>query len=249
MSTDSLFEQEVLLTKDGKPRKRKPKSKNEYFTSETEDAVVEYILETDDNKRNRIYQSKLHYAFYKLVENIIHSFKFYYTDVDKIEDLKYELISHILQKIHLYDRSRGKAFSYFGTAVKRYLIDYNKKNYKRLTSQQQIVIGENSFEDDNLIFEDPNQEELNEYEIVENFISTLEIEIFDLFKDDDLRVAIAVLDIFKKRHNLEIFNKKALFIYVKEMVDVKTLTITKVVKVMKNRYYQLLNEKLEKLDL
>jgi hypothetical protein len=102
-------EEEVLLTKKGEVRKRKPKVKNNYFTSETEEAILKYRSTKSLAERNRIYNQDIHYGFYKLVENIIHTFKFYYTEVDNIEDLKYEVISFLLQKLDLYYQSKGKA--------------------------------------------------------------------------------------------------------------------------------------------
>ena len=67
-------------------KKRRPKSKN-YFTQETEDAIVLYNNTVDPKIKSEIYESYIHYPFFKLTENIIHTFKFYYTEVDKIEHL------------------------------------------------------------------------------------------------------------------------------------------------------------------
>jgi hypothetical protein len=128
---EEVVEQNVELTKKGTVRKRKPKKKNTYFTEETEEAILLWRAEEKQYNRDKIYRDKIHYAFYKLAENIIHSFKFYYIDTNSIEDLKYEVISFLLQKINLYDQSKGKAYSYFGTIAKRYLISYNQKNYKK----------------------------------------------------------------------------------------------------------------------
>ena len=112
-------------------RKRKKKTSNVYFTKDTEDAIVEYNHSTDFEERNRIYNERIHYAFFKLTENILHTYKFYYTEVDNIEDLQHEVITFLLSKIHLFDQSKGaKAFSYFGTIAKRYLILSNQKNYE-----------------------------------------------------------------------------------------------------------------------
>ena len=72
----------VELTKDGKPRKRRPKKPIIYFTEDTQKAILEYRKEVDQTKRNQIFNEKIYYAFYKLAENIIHTFKFYYTEVD-----------------------------------------------------------------------------------------------------------------------------------------------------------------------
>ena len=110
-------------------KKRKPKSKN-YFTQETEDSIVLYNTSIDSEFKSKIYKEKIHYAFFKLTENIIHTFKFYHTEVEELEHLQHEIIVFLLSKIHLFDPSRGaKAYSYFGTSVKRWLILYTTKNY------------------------------------------------------------------------------------------------------------------------
>lgn len=242
-------EEEVLLTKKGEPRKRKPKTKNNYFTIETEEAILEYRNTPNQARRNKIYNERIHYGFYKLVENIIHTFKFYYTEVDNIEDLKYEVISFLLQKLDLYDQSKGKAYSYFGTIAKRYLIIYNQKNYKKLVSKADI--GDQS--DDNalvnsIIVKEP-EPELDKLDIVELFIKYVDDNLLDLFeKTEEMKVADAILEIFKKRENIDIFNKKAVFIYVKEMTDCQSNTITKVIKKLKTIYKTILDNYLENHD-
>jgi hypothetical protein len=72
-----------------------PKKKKgvQYFTQETEDAIVRYNKSTDPVEREKIYHRYIHYAFFKLTENIIHTFKFYYTEVENIEDLQHEIIT------------------------------------------------------------------------------------------------------------------------------------------------------------
>jgi hypothetical protein len=249
MEDKNILEEDVLLNKKGEPRKRKPKVKNNYFTTDTEEAILRYRKSTSIAERNRIYNDHIHYGFYKLVENIIHTFKFYYTEVDNIEDLKYEVISFLLQKLDLYDQSKGKAFSYFGTIAKRYLIIYNQKNYKKLVSKAEI--GEQ--QDDNallnsIIVKEP-EPELDKLGVVELFIKYVDDNLLELFdKNDELKIADAILEIFKKRENIDIFNKKAVFIYVKEMADAQSNTITKVIKKLKTIYKQILDNYLENND-
>ena len=72
------------------------RAKANYFTKETEDYINKYNNSTDVTYRNKIFTDHIYLPFYKLAENIIHTFKFYYTDVDKIEDLKHELVSVLL---------------------------------------------------------------------------------------------------------------------------------------------------------
>jgi len=240
---------DVELTKKGKPRKRKPKTKNNYFTEETEEAILEYRASTDQAERNRIYNQRIHFGFYKLAENIIHTFKFYYTEVDKIEDLKYEVVSFILQKLDLYDQSKGKAYSYFGTIAKRYLIIYNQKNYKKLVNKVDIPTREE--DDDN--YRDAvtikDEKEPDRSKITNILIKELDSKLTTIFdKAEEIKVAYAILEIFKKRDNIEIFNKKALFIYIKEMTDAQSNTITKVIKKIKVLYINILNKYIENVD-
>lgn len=239
----------VLLTKSGTPRKRKPKTKNNYFTKETEEAILKYRKCHDSIERNKIYNEEIHYGFYKLVENIIHTFKFYYTEVDNIEDLKYEVISFLLQKLDLYNQSKGKAYSYFGTIAKRYLIIYNQKNYKKSLQRAEIK-NETEHDDDNsVVLIEHDEPELDKLDVVEMFIKHVDDNLLDLFtKEDELKVADAILEIFKKRENIDIFNKRAVFIYVREMTDAESNTITKVIKKLKNIYKEILNDYLENHD-
>ena len=127
-------------------RKRRKKSKN-YFTQDTENAIVRYNNEPDPKVRSDIYQNEIHFAFFKLTQNIIHTFKFYHTEVDNLEHLQHEIITFLLSKMHLFDPTRGaKAYSYFGTIVKRWLILYNTKNYKKKikTTDISVLVSDNS---------------------------------------------------------------------------------------------------------
>jgi len=240
---------DVELTKKGKPRKRKPKTKNNYFTEETEEAILEYRASTDQAERNRIYNQRIHFGFYKLAENIIHTFKFYYTEVDKIEDLKYEVVSFILQKLDLYDQSKGKAYSYFGTIAKRYLIIYNQKNYKKLVNKVDIPTREEDDDNYRNAVTIKDEKEPDRSKITNILIKELDSKLTTIFdKAEEIKVAYAILEIFKKRDNIEIFNKKALFIYIKEMTDAQSNTITKVIKKIKVLYINILNKYIENVD-
>jgi hypothetical protein len=212
-------------------KKRKKKSKN-YFTQETEDYIVLYnsLDPVEDSKqRSRIYEEYIHYAYFKLTQNIIHTFKFYHTEVENLEHLQHEIITFLLSKIHLFDPSRGaKAYSYFGTIVKRWLILYNTKNYNKKIKKTDITElskeGSNHFYnmEDNSIKSD-----LDRY--LDIYVEHVSQNIYELFpKKNDAQIADAILELFRKREDLEVFNKKALYIYIREMVDVKTPKITKI---------------------
>ena len=211
-------------------RKRKKKTSNVYFTKDTEDAIVAYNQSTDFEERNQIYNERIHYAFFKLTENIIHTFKFYYTEVDNIEDLQHEVITFLLSKMHLFDQSKGaKAFSYFGTIAKRYLILSNQKNYKKRVETSPVASIEEDEKFSYQLDDTKSVVESNLSKFMDEYITYCTDNIFELFpKDSDARVADAILEVFRKRDSLDVFNKKALYIYIREMIDVKTPKITKI---------------------
>ena len=222
-------------------KKRRPKSKN-YFTQLTEDAIILYNNTPDSVIRSKIYElgadwknnpdpiDGIHYAFFKLTQNIIHTFKFYHTEVEELEHLQHEIITFLLSKMHLFDPSKGaKAYSYFGTIVKRWLILYNTKNYSKKINKVDVDVlledGSNhSYHIDELGKE---KDELSEY--IALFVAHVTENIFEIFpKKNDAQIADAVLELFRNREYIEIFNKKALYIYIREIVDVKTPKITKI---------------------
>ena len=210
-------------------RKRKKKTKNQYFTQATEDAIVRYNNCSDPEERSEIYRKEIHYAFFKLTENIIHTFKFYYTEVNEIEHLQHEVITFLLDKIHLFDPTRGaKAFSYFGTIAKRYLIIQNTQNYKKRVDKAPVEELHHDLKYSYDIDYNPmEKDDLSDF--LDEYLEYCTENIYILFpKEKDARVADAILEVFRKRENIDIFNKKAIYLYIREMVDVKTPHITRI---------------------
>jgi len=211
---------------------KKKVSKN-YFTQETEDAIVLYNNTTDFELRSQIYEEKIHYAFFKLTQNIIHTFKFYHTEVSDLEHLQHEIIVFLLSKIHLFDPSKGaKAYSYFGTIVKRWCILYNDKNYKSKISK---VSTDELLKDDTHSYTiEPSNSDDRLSNFMDEYVEFVSVNIYKLFsKEYDAKIADAILELFRKRESIDVFNKKALYIYIHEMIpDAKTPKITKIAGIL-----------------
>jgi hypothetical protein len=212
---------------------RKAKNKN-YFTQETEDAIVLYNNTENPALKSKIYEEKIHYAFFKLTQNIIHTFKFYHTEVEDLEHLQHEIIVFLLSKIHLFNPNNGaKAYSYFGTIVKRWCILYNDKNYKNKIKKVAIAELE---QDDSYSYTldsvSPQKDKLSYF--IDQYVDHVTENIYNFFpKEYDAKIADAILELFRKRDQIDIFNKKALYIYIHEMIpDVKTPKITKIANVL-----------------
>lgn len=205
-----------------------------YFTEDTEKYIVEYNNSKDTLERERIFKEHIYHPFYKLAENIIHTFKFYYIDTETIENLKYEIISVLVEeKIHKFDPTVGaKAYSYFGTIVKRWLINYNNKNYKEIKRMESFQLSEESYELDEVF----NKIDLSSF--MDRWIERMYEQLEDIFpKTQERRIADAVLTVFKSRQELEFFKKKALFLYIREITDCTTPLLTKVIAKLKEEFY------------
>jgi hypothetical protein len=219
----------------------KEKKNTQYFTQDTEDAIVLYNSLIDQTERDILYRTRIHYAFFKLTENIIHTFKFYYTEVDNIEDLQHEVITFLLTKLHLFNPDKGaKAYSYFGTIAKRYLINSNNKNYKKRVEKAPVSEIESNENFSYRIDEGSESDKLIHF--IDQYVEYCTDNINELFpKKTDAQIADAILELFRKRESIDIFNKKALYIYIREIIDAKTPKITKIADrlydIFKQHYY------------
>ena len=222
-----------------KKKRGRKRTKKRYFTEDTDLAIKEYLASSNQKERDHIFASRIYYPFYKLAENLIHTFKFYYTEVDNLEDLKHEVICFLLEKLDYFDPTKGsKAFSYFSIVGKNYLILYNNNNYKK----KKITVDVMEADEDNGVLHSlgrpQRKQELKDF--IDYFTSYIDKHMFTIFKKDkDRKVCDAINILFKRRENLEIINKKALYIYIREMTEVDTPVITKVTKKLKILYKKL----------
>ena len=222
------------------PRKRKSKI---YFTIDTERAIIEYNKSKDPILKNKIYREEIQYPFEKLAENILNTFKFSYFDVPK-EDVQMEVVSTLIEKIHMFKEGKGKAFSYFSIVAKNHLILKNNGNYKRfkktslLSEMPETWNPENDFEEEQL------GAEYNEFkDLMLQYWDKHLTRVFT--KKRDIQIADAVLELFRRSQYIENFNKKHLYLLIREMTDCKTHYITKVVNEMKVHQKRLLNDYLD----
>jgi hypothetical protein len=216
------------------PRKKKAKKKP-YFGMDVQAAIVRYNSHDKPSIKNKIYQEHIHKAFDKLAENIINTFKFTYFDMP-FNDIKHEVVCFMVLNMHKYDHTKGsKAFSYFSVVAKNYLILHNNNNYKKLKSHGEISLLDKKRNVDNFIE--------NDYEsFTEEMVDYFDKNINSIFKKDrDRKIGFAIIDLIKQKDEIENFNKKALYILIREMTDVETAHITSVVNVLKKHYKKLIN--------
>jgi len=216
-------------------RKKKTSSDKIYFSQDTEDAIVEYNNSDDMHFRNNIYNERISYAFDKLAENILNTFKFSYFQCSH-EEVQQEVVSNLVSNIHKYQQGNGKAFSYFSIIAKNFLILYNNGNYKKFKRHTSVDDDEIIYEKKELTVNPKNENQKKELsEFVRLMINYYDNNLEKIFKKpQELQIAAAVVEIFRRCDSIENFNKKALYLYIREMTSCKTQSITKVVNKMKD---------------
>jgi len=222
------------------PVKKKKKPKNYYFNIGTEKAIIRYNNTDDARLKNKIYNEHISYPFDKLAENIIHTFKFYYFDVPS-EQVKHEVVSFLVMNMHKFQEGKGKAFSYFSIVAKNYLILHNNKNYKNYKIHDKMDV----LDYGNNIRAKQELKEVASFnrEYVDQMLEYWNENLTNIFRrQKDILVADAVLEMFRRRENIENFNKKALYILIREMTGSKTQHITRIVNLMKKYNTQLMSE-------
>jgi len=225
-----------LLSKRGRKKKRGKM----YFTLETENAIILYNKLKDPIAKNIIYNRYIKEPIEKLVENVFNTFKFSYFDAPS-EDIQNEVVSNIILNIHKYREGKGRAFSYFSIVAKNYLILVNNGNYGRYKKSQLIsTMPENwEVEDDFWI----SQRKIESNEFVQLMLTFWDEHLNVVFnRKRDIQIADSVLELFRQSERIELFNKKALYCYIREMTDCKTQYITKVVKTMKDIQTEMFEE-------
>lgn len=207
------------------------KVSNVYFTPDTESAIVAYNETEDPREKDRIYNEKIQEPFGKIAENVYNTFKFSYADVSPLEIQK-QAISHMVANISKYEKGKGKAFSYFSIVAKHWFILDNNTTYRRF--KKHVEICEQSGEAGEFVVEPEHEKQESE---TREFIKLM-VEYWDknvgrhFTKDRDLKIANAVIEIFRNSDRIDVFNKKALYLYIREIADCQTQHITKVINKM-----------------
>jgi hypothetical protein len=213
---------------------RKKKSNN-YFTKITDMAISAYNQSPENEAfREKVYRRFIYPAFLKLSENIINKIKPDYID-SSFEDLQTDLVTFLTARLNKFNPNAGKAYSYYTRTALNYIIAENQKGYAKVKADTlEIDIDERR----NVITEIHNAEmrETLQY-FMDAYIEYCYDNLNYIFTNPtDIHVADSVLHIFESRENIENFNKKALYIFIRERTGLETTNITRVIKVLKDIY-------------
>jgi hypothetical protein len=226
-------------------QQNKKQTNKVYFSQETEDAIIKYNKSDDPENREQLFREKIHGPLDKLAENVINRFKFPYME-GTFDEIKSQVVSFLVINLHKFTEDKGKAFSYFSVIAKNYLILHNNNAYKE---ERRVLYfsdqTEDSFTLEEMLIVEPEVKDgtVDMKEFLKLLVEYWEFNLDRFFKKKrDKEIAAAIVKLIERIDNIDNFNKKALYLMVREMTNYKTAHITKVINKMRPQIIKMLNE-------
>ena len=220
-----------------KKRRRVRRSKNsrKYFTQVHEDAIIEYNNSTDLDRREELYRTLIQPTFSEMVDKIVFTYRF--TTLPNIDTLREDCKVWLTTVLDKFKPEKGsKAFSYFSVITKNWFIQKVKKNKR--SRQREIEFQDLSKEMElKYVAVEMDYDDQREKDEFWQHLWT-EIEGWDKMKlrENERKVLEAIKIILSSPDDIEIFNKKAIYLYIREITGLNTKQIVNCLNKMRNRY-------------
>ena len=180
-------------------------------------------------------------AFSQMVDKIVFTYRF--TNLPDIEDLREECKGWLITILAKFDPNKGsKAFSYFSVVTKNWFIHKVKKNKKRLEREVSFDSVDYDLERDLLDKAESYQDKQVRKELMRNLRLEMETWEVDFTKPAEKKVYDAVIVLFNSAEDIEIFNKKAIYLYLRELTGMNTKQVVTQLNKMRKRYKEFRND-------
>ena len=202
-------------------KKRSKRKSNKYFTHVHKKAILDYIFSEDKADRNVIYRNTIRPAFVEMINKIVFTYKF--TNLPNVESLKDECEIHLITILSNFDERRGsKAFSYFSVITKNWFIAQVKNTAKQLKRQAQFDDISKHVELEHLTTYNTYGEKREWKEFMQHLWKEIERWDKQNLKENERRVLEAIKILLSEPDAIEIFNKKAIYLYIREITNLNT---------------------------
>jgi hypothetical protein len=217
-------------------QKRNRRKKNHYFTQVHEDAIVRYARITCVRERTELYVNLIQPAFNEMVDKIVFTYKF--TNLPNIDYLRDECKIWLMTILDKFDPAKGsKAFSYFSVITKNWFIHEVKKRQKRNRREVDYDNISKRHEQQHLSTNESYITHREEEEFWSSFYKELSSWDVSQMKENDLKVYQAINILFESKEDIEIFNKKAIYLYLREITGLNTKQIVNSLKKFRKKYF------------
>ena len=216
-------------------RRRAKKQGRQYFTQVHEDAIVEYSNTEDIKRRSELYIQYIGPVFDEMVDKIVYTYKF--TTLPNIDVLRDECKIWLVTVLDKYDPSKGsKAFSYFSVITKNWFIHQVKKRSKQQRTELNIEAIPVEIQLKYVATYNPYSKEREIREFASRFKDEIDSWEHPNMKPNEEKVLSAVKILFENSENIEIFNKKAIYLYLREITGLNTKQVVNNLNKMKIKY-------------
>ena len=211
-----------------------------YFTKVHEDAIVQYCNTNDPKIRNELYASLIGPAFDEMVNKIVYTYKF--TTLPNVDYLKEDCKNWLITILDKYDPSKGsKAFSYFSVITKNWFIHKVKKTSQRY--RREVLIEDYCINDGDditnshpLVIYNTSMQDAIKKEFWYRFRDNVVLWEDAAVRANDKKVIQAVKILFEESENIEIFNKKAIYLYIREITGLNTKQVVSSLNKLRVKY-------------
>jgi len=216
-------------------RVKKRRKKNHYFRKEHEEAIIEYAHSEDPDRRNELYNVYIGPVFSEMVDKIVYTYKF--TTLPNIDYLKEECKVWLTTVISKFNPDKGsKAFSYFSVITKNWFIHKVKKNSKKNRTEISFEEILKEIEHERLSSKNDYDEQRTKIEFWNSLMGEIEVWKGNKMKENEKKVLEAVSILLDSPDSIEIFNKKAIYLYMREITGLKTKQIVLNLNKFRERY-------------
>jgi len=217
-------------------KRRQKRRSNHYFTQVHEDAIVRYAKSTCQRERTELYIQFIRPAFNEMVDKIVFTYKF--TNLPNCDSLRDECKIWLMTILDKYDPNKGsKAFSYFSVITKNWFIHKVKKQQKQNRREVDLDNISKRFEEEFLSTDESYITERLHDEFWSSFYNELSSWDPEQMKENDLKVYKAITILFESKDDIDIFNKKAIYLYLREITGLNTKQIVNSLKKFRKKYY------------
>lgn len=242
---------ETDTTLEKKKKGRKPSTLN-YFAEREEEAVRNFLVAETQNEKNKIYNEFLRHPLDKMISSIIRRYKLYRKDMN-YEEIHIDTHSFLMTKIDKFKPSKEKkAYSYFGTICKNYLMGQIMKDQKEMNrkiSYEDISSDLCNRTEMSYLIED---DDLKSEFIIKKFLERLKDDLEKTGTDEqEKKLGSAIYDLFENYGtifpdtNNNKFNKNIILFELREMTNLSTKEIRNSIKKYKKMYFELVQELLK----
>lgn len=205
-------------------KKKRRKKGKKYFTQVHEDAILEYKGCDDPSHRNVVYRDVIRPVFLEMINKIVFTYKF--TNLPNIHMLKDECEIHLITILSNFDETKGsKAFSYFSVITKNWFIAKIKKTAIQRRRESAFEDISKSCESKHLSVYNTYEEDREKKEYMEHLWVEIEKWNKQSLKDNERKVLEAIKILLSEPEAIEIFNKKAIYLYIREITNLNTKQI------------------------